>query len=91
MLATACADEMYIAVRVISDRELDQYNLAEFLELLTMFFKIAVSLMLILFDVLQSANDFAKIIIAAGKTLGLIWQLVIILLKAVGYGIGIPI
>lgn len=91
MLATAYADEMYVAVRVISDRELDQYNLAEFLELLTMFFKLAVSLMLLFFDVIHAVNDFAAVLTAAYTTASLICRLIVIVLKAFGYGIGLPI
>lgn len=82
------ADELYVVIGTIDDAELDPHTLAEFLELLILFFKLAVSLMLLVFELIQAGREAWE---AIEMYVMVTWRMGVVWMRAFAYGAGVSI
>jgi len=79
-------DQVVVAVKLVSDEGIDQIKVAQFLELLTTFFRLAIAVMLTIASVINALDAWTAAFWRAWDTavIGLRWYLFPVRIVAMG-------
>ncbi len=79
-------DQVMIAVKLVSDEDIDRLKVAQFLELLTTFFRLAIAVMLVVVSVINALDALTGSFWRAwdAALVGLRWRLCPVRVAAIG-------